>query len=640
MYKEPHDKIYWRPLLTETLPYEVPMIFSNDLFYGALNNKFEGKSQVLFDALLPDYKSFTKPLNYKIIKDRGGKTTLSIIHPFIQIKMARHYNNYESAIVSYCSRSEYSIRYPIKVTKLYSENETAEDNEIKSDEPQIERSPDEQDYSHIANYFTYSKYNLLLKFIDSREYIDLEKKYSKLRNLDVSRCFYNIYTHSITWAVKDKDFAKINKDHHTFESVFDQIMQRANYNETNGIVVGPEVSRIFAEIIFQRVDREIERKLAEDFQEGEFVIRRYVDDYFIFSNSMESLDRIEEVISEELEKYKLYINEDKRNTASRPFVSDITLARRDISDVIDEIRAAILRLDQNLDEGEVRKIAKGIRRSIQKLRLVTKEYNVGFHTISGWILSRLRSLFGEIASVSKSADWPETSLGALSDVGAAIIELSFYIISLDVRVRTTYSLFQILTAIQNFSKKDNGEYIEYLNHIAFEELNSLTQNFSQKYGVEDLNECVELMNLFICGAVVYGSDFVDDTRNSNIIKNTLSEKVSYFGYISAKFCMQKSKKLKLHMKELDDIVEGILLFDVNGWKIDCERYLLLVDYLSSDTVALSSKKKIIDECVNIKRISDDEIKDMCATYAYADWRGIRIKYLLKRKQLRSVYSWS
>ncbi len=266
MYKEAHDKIYWRPLLTETLPYEVPMIFSNDLFYGALNTDFKGTSNVLFDALLPDHKSFTKPLNYKINKDRGGKTTLSIIHPFIQIKMARHYNNYESAIISYCSGSEYSIRYPVQVTKLYSDSETSEKNEIKSDEVQTEREPDEQDYSHIANYFTYSKYNLLLKFIDSREFIDLEKKYSRLRNIDVSRCFYNIYTHSITWAVKDKDFAKSNKDHHTFEGVFDEIMQKSNYNETNGIVVGPEISRIFSEIIFQRIDKEIERKLTKNFK--------------------------------------------------------------------------------------------------------------------------------------------------------------------------------------------------------------------------------------------------------------------------------------------------------------------------------------------------------------------------------------
>ena len=38
-------------------------------------------------------------------------------------------------------------------------------------------------------------------------------------------------------------------------------MQRLNYNETNGIVIGPEFSRIFAEIILQRVDKEVEKAL-------------------------------------------------------------------------------------------------------------------------------------------------------------------------------------------------------------------------------------------------------------------------------------------------------------------------------------------------------------------------------------------
>lgn len=43
----------------------------------------------------------------------------------------------------------------------------------------------------------------------------------------------------------------------SFGSKFDSLMQRMNYNETNGILIGPEVSRIFSEIILQAVDAEV-----------------------------------------------------------------------------------------------------------------------------------------------------------------------------------------------------------------------------------------------------------------------------------------------------------------------------------------------------------------------------------------------
>src|SRR3546814_5059604 len=67
---------------------------------------------------------------------------------------------------------------------------------------------------------------------------------------------------TITWAVKDKLLAKEFKSAYSFEAQFDKLMQRANYNETKGIVVGPEFSRVFAEIILQRVDQKVIANLA------------------------------------------------------------------------------------------------------------------------------------------------------------------------------------------------------------------------------------------------------------------------------------------------------------------------------------------------------------------------------------------
>src|SRR3546814_21199482 len=104
-------------------------------------------------------------------------------------------------------------------------------------------SSDLLDVSHLPSYFAYGKYNLLGKFIGPREFIRLEGRYLRYRTLDISKCFYNVYSHTIPWAVKDKLLAKEFKQAYSFAAQFDKLRPRANYNETNGIAVCPEVPR-------------------------------------------------------------------------------------------------------------------------------------------------------------------------------------------------------------------------------------------------------------------------------------------------------------------------------------------------------------------------------------------------------------
>lgn len=143
---------------------------------------------------------------------------------------------------------------------------------------------------------------------------------------------FNIYTHSITWAVKGKAFAKTYRNLASFEGQFDSLMQRCNYNETNGIVVGPEFSRVFAEILFQRIDRDVISLLSERGFEWakHYEFRRYVDDYHVFSDSASCMDVFQTVLEHVLEGYKLYLNSAKSEVLARPFVSNLTIAKREI----------------------------------------------------------------------------------------------------------------------------------------------------------------------------------------------------------------------------------------------------------------------------------------------------------------------
>jgi hypothetical protein len=202
-------------------------------------------------------EEYSIPYNYVITKDSIRTTTLSVVHPLWQLSACDFYCAYEGSLISSCSTSEYSIRRPIALASIYSEKSLSDGPSPKSRLVYVEDDEKDIDLSNIVSFFAYKNYNLLGKFYDSKEFIALEKKFSFSRNIDISKCFYNIYTHSVTWAVKSKDFAKENRSAYSFEGKFDKLMQLCNYNETNGIVVGPEISRIFAEIIFQDIDRKV-----------------------------------------------------------------------------------------------------------------------------------------------------------------------------------------------------------------------------------------------------------------------------------------------------------------------------------------------------------------------------------------------
>ena len=108
-------------------------------------------------------------------------------------------------------------------------------------------------------YFKFiKKYSNIYKFYEDYKYQNAEKRFERLYKFDIQSCFDSIYSHSFTWAVsggKEEYKKHLNGKAKSFGDDWDNIMQKMNYNETNGIVIGPEFSRIFAEIILQYIDK-------------------------------------------------------------------------------------------------------------------------------------------------------------------------------------------------------------------------------------------------------------------------------------------------------------------------------------------------------------------------------------------------
>ncbi len=247
----------WRVVLTDTLPFEVPIIVSNDGFYKNLHDtdKKSAHFKELIKALVleDDGKGHTVPLRYNIVKDSRSVRTLSLLHPKGQAILAEFYQKYDELICEYASRGPFSIRAPKKVGCSFFVPSSVEDkNRYKN--AMIDTTELDKLVRNPASYFAYSGFDRLYQFFASNDHIQLEKKFRYQLSLDISKCFDSIYTHSIAWATKSKEEAKENTFALSFGNQFDKVMQRLNHNETSGICIGPETSRIFAEIILGPVE--------------------------------------------------------------------------------------------------------------------------------------------------------------------------------------------------------------------------------------------------------------------------------------------------------------------------------------------------------------------------------------------------
>ena len=120
----------------------------------------------------------------------------------------------------------------------------------------------------------------------------LSLKFRYMFVTDIANCYGSIYTHSIAWALMGKDVAKFKKDNHgLLGNIIDSYMQAMQYGQTNGIPQGSVLFDFIAELVLGYADSLLSKKLTDE-SITEYKILRYRDDYRIFSNKKDELEKI------------------------------------------------------------------------------------------------------------------------------------------------------------------------------------------------------------------------------------------------------------------------------------------------------------------------------------------------------------
>jgi hypothetical protein len=133
---------------------------------------------------------------------------------------------------------------------------------------------------------------------------------------DVSRFFPSIYTHSIPWALMGKSIAKsahtTNTLVNTWQDMCDKYSQKINNNQTIGIPIGPDTSRLLAEIIMAEIDV----LLAKKFKRLKGL--RFIDDYEFACPTRAEAEKILYYLQYLLNEYELALNINKTKIVELP----------------------------------------------------------------------------------------------------------------------------------------------------------------------------------------------------------------------------------------------------------------------------------------------------------------------------------
>lgn len=318
-------------VLTDASPMELPCVFSLKHFYDFLNdNKYFKKwgKSVQKDGItyfrgnkvhktVINSSWHAMPLKFHVSKKNDKLRELSVLNPLSLMEIYLFLNMYEKLLIEYSSGDSYSIRKR-KANDNFKfkgiENKLLKYNQKEKELLALEKT---------GNYFAIGPYKKITDFYKSDEWFRLNSLYSYYGKLDYSQCFHTIYTHSFSWLVtrNSVDGKKYSRNQF-FLNDCDTLMQNINASITNGIVVGPEFSRMMADIIMQYIDQQVKDKLLSIgiVEDVDYHISRFIDDIFIFANHQELVDTIIGLFAEEAERFHLRINSDKLEKGDLPKV--------------------------------------------------------------------------------------------------------------------------------------------------------------------------------------------------------------------------------------------------------------------------------------------------------------------------------
>lgn len=334
-------------LLTDIMPVEVSELFSFGKFYEYILSRQNEIDDIVHELRASKAKNTetpfsgnwaSTPLKYSILKGTSSTRELNLVQPIAALNMYFFIECYQKEILdSFEDKSCFSLRYHRKNTDLYYKKKVKR---IADYFEKTSRKVDRGILQQTGAFFKIHKFNSVSSFTNSRLWQQCNFKYRNFAKIDYKSCFDSIYSHAFKWCIEKNTVDSKAAQNANLYIVIDRVLQNINGRSSNGVIVGPEFSRMIAEVLLEYIDVEVKTELAaEGLQVGrDYRVFRYVDDVYIFSNSQEQTELIIKTIERVSQRYLLRLNELKYFKSDTPVIMSTWLGKtRELSDKIADL---------------------------------------------------------------------------------------------------------------------------------------------------------------------------------------------------------------------------------------------------------------------------------------------------------------
>jgi hypothetical protein len=316
-------------ILTELLPVETSNMFTYTHFYEYLLKNKEEIKQMEGNISKSKYTKTTifnsgwhaSPLKYFVNKGNNDLRQISILNPFSAIEIFFFIKLYNTDILDTLNKMpSFSLRSHYKNNDLF--YKSSNNGLVEYEDPTEKKDKFTKALESSGIFYNLKPYVTLGHFFNSDDWFKLNSQFKYFAKIDIKDCFGSIYTHTFKWILSQNTIDSKNFTNNNLYSAIDRLLQHINNSISNGIVVGPEFSRMIAEILLQQIDFEVYNNLVElDFKYGaDYYICRYVDDIYIFSNEEFNIDQIIQLYKQNSSKYQLKFNDLKSIRGKLPYV--------------------------------------------------------------------------------------------------------------------------------------------------------------------------------------------------------------------------------------------------------------------------------------------------------------------------------
>ena len=465
--------------------------------------------------------------------------------------------------------------------------------------------------------------------------------------LDVSKCFDSIYTHTISWAVKGIEHSKENTGDSSFGNDFDRLMQSMNYNETNGICIGPEASRIFAEVIFNRADAIALQLLTKNKKQVgiDFEVFRYVDDYILFTRKAEDATIVTAAIEESLRQFNLYINHTKTSSYIRPIVTEKTSVINVTKFHLDRLFETAL---EKTVEGYVlpKKIYRPgafSRNFITTIKEGCFREEVRYDAVSNYVLSsitkRIERLCGDFIEAGQRATDAKDNYPNILD---ELTEILFFFYTTNPTVASSFDMSRAIILIDRFLKNNISDHALSYSELVHRNIRQLVR----LQHLESINRRQDMIPVEFLNVVLSASELATNAHaeEDELVRAMFSN--SRHDYHLFVTCLYYIKNRSVYRDLKSTVVSNIeeALGDCSKVSKSSHAAHLVLDTLSCPYVDRKIRKRILlrlRSALGLTAFTSAESEILLDEFVsnpwFVQWQGIDLLRMIRKKELSAVY---